>query len=153
MGFYDDDLDRVRRQLDRVRRQLDDYESGARSLERQLDRTDQDNFNLRRELEQGRLERVRLEGEALELVAEVQRLQGLLQVTTGQQLDPICIGCNKHPDELWEYSQEATESDLNPVAYVRQEEGTYNRENGHFLCTQCYVQAGMPTAMGGWVVG
>ncbi len=75
MSFYDD--------LDRVRRELDDYEQGARSLERQLDRTDQDNFNLRRELEEERLERVRLEGEGLELVAEVQRLRAEVQQLQG----------------------------------------------------------------------
>ncbi len=146
MGFFDDDLDRVRRELE-------DFESGTRSLERQLDRADQDSFNLRRELEEERLERVRLEGEGLELVAEVRRLQVALQAATGKRLDPICIGCNRTPDELSEYSQELTESHLSPVEYVRQEEGTYNRENGHFLCTNCYIAAGMPSAMGGWVAG
>ena len=34
---------------------------------------------------------------------------------------------------------------MTPDAYVRAEEGTYNRENGHFLCTDCYVRASMPS--------
>jgi hypothetical protein len=28
--------------------------------------------------------------------------------------------------------------------YVRREEGTFNRENGHFLCDRCYISHGMP---------
>jgi hypothetical protein len=28
---------------------------------------------------------------------------------------------------------------------VREEEGTYNPANGHFLCTHCYIAAGMPS--------
>jgi hypothetical protein len=35
--------------------------------------------------------------------------------------------------------------------YVIQNEGTFNRENGHFLCDKCYIQAGSPTARGGWI--
>ena len=34
--------------------------------------------------------------------------------------------------------------------YVRQEEGTYNPENGHFLCDMCYIKAGMPSSPYGW---
>lgn len=34
--------------------------------------------------------------------------------------------------------------------YVRAEEGTYNPTNGHFLCDRCYIEAGMPSAPGGW---
>jgi hypothetical protein len=30
-------------------------------------------------------------------------------------------------------------------------DGTYNAENGHFLCTECYIKAGCPSAPGrGW---
>lgn len=64
---------------------------------------------------------------------------------------PICIGCNKHPDQIEEYQPNETESGLNAEDYVRQEEGTYNPFNGHFLCTDCYIKVGMPTAPGGWV--
>jgi hypothetical protein len=65
---------------------------------------------------------------------------------------PVCIGCGKHPHELSEYVDAAREDGRGDAdAYVRREEGTYNRENGHFLCTLCYVKAGMPSRPGrGW---
>jgi hypothetical protein len=34
--------------------------------------------------------------------------------------------------------------------YVRQNEGTYNPENGHFLCDACYIRAGTPSSPTGW---
>lgn len=34
--------------------------------------------------------------------------------------------------------------------YVIEEEGTYNPENGHFLCDSCYIKAGQPSSPGGW---
>lgn len=64
---------------------------------------------------------------------------------------PLCVGCNKHPDEIEEYTDPEVIGDDTPDDYVRAEEGTYNRENGHFLCTDCYVQAGMPSSPRGWV--
>jgi hypothetical protein len=64
---------------------------------------------------------------------------------------PICIGCNKHPDELSEYVDAAWENGFSsPAEYVQREEGTYNPSNGHFLCTGCYIEAGMPTSPRGW---
>lgn len=67
-------------------------------------------------------------------------------------LDIRCARCGKTPDELHEYSQEATESTLTPTQYVQREEGTYNHENGHFLCTECYMIMGAPTAGNGrWI--
>lgn len=65
---------------------------------------------------------------------------------------PLCTGCKKHPDEIEEY-QDPEIRDPNQSAddYVRAEEGTYNRENGHFLCTDCYIAAGMPSSPRGWV--
>lgn len=60
------------------------------------------------------------------------------------ELRPICIGCNRCPKEIEEYSKECTESNIEPDDYVRQEEGTYNPHNGHFYCTECYVKADMP---------
>ena len=63
---------------------------------------------------------------------------------------PICTGCNRHPDEIEEYVEAAGDA-LTPDEYVVEEEGTYNPRNGHFLCTHCYIEAGMPTAPGpGW---
>lgn len=64
---------------------------------------------------------------------------------------PICIGCNKHPGELDEYVEAAHEENLTPDQFVVLEEGTYNKTNGHFLCTDCYVAAGMPSSPKGWV--
>lgn len=69
---------------------------------------------------------------------------------------PICTLCLKRPDELAEYVEAASPEHwggegIHPDAYVRAEEGTYNPSNGHFLCTECYMKRGMPTAPGGWV--
>lgn len=67
----------------------------------------------------------------------------------------ICNGCGKSPSEIDEYVSAANErhsgvADMTPDEYVWQEEGTLNRESGHFLCTDCYVKAGMPSSPRGW---
>lgn len=36
------------------------------------------------------------------------------------------------------------------INYVIREEGTYNTENGHFLCDKCYIKYGMPSSPWGW---
>lgn len=63
-------------------------------------------------------------------------------------MKPVCRGCNRHPDEISEYVSAAAEYDppVTPDQYVQIEEGTYNKETGGFLCTDCYINAGMPTA-------
>lgn len=58
---------------------------------------------------------------------------------------PICIGCNKSADEIEEYIESAKESEMTVEQYIREEEGTYNPENGHFVCTDCYIKMGMPS--------
>lgn len=58
---------------------------------------------------------------------------------------PICIGCNKLADEIDEYIEGAKESEMTVEQYIREEEGTYNPENGHFVCTDCYIKMGMPS--------
>lgn len=84
---------------------------------------------------------------------------------------PICQGCKKSPEELEEYVEQASAENeslegmhademeemglipffrYTPTSFVQMEEGTYNPENGHFLCTDCYIAAGMPTAPQGW---
>lgn len=68
-----------------------------------------------------------------------------------EEPEPVCAGCGRHPGQIPEYGSAMTGSALAPGDYVRAEEGTYNDENGHFLCTQCYIEAGMPSAPGGWV--
>lgn len=80
--------------------------------------------------------------------------------------NPICIGCMKHPVDLPEYLELAADSEDDyiritglpdderrkiAVRSVQREEGTYNRENGHFLCNACYIIEGMPTSDRGWV--
>ena len=69
-------------------------------------------------------------------------------------MKPICVGCNKHPVELEEYIEAAKDFNITPDQYVKEEEGTYNKLNGHFLCTPCYINAGMPSyppGAGHWV--
>lgn len=63
----------------------------------------------------------------------------------------ICIGCQKRPSGLDEYTGPADIEEITADDYVWEEEGTLNRENGHFLCTDCYVKAGMPSSPRGWV--
>ena len=63
---------------------------------------------------------------------------------------PFCPACKKHPDELAEYVDAAADAGMTPDEYVISEEGTYNAENGHFLCTPCYFDRGMPSSPGGW---
>lgn len=73
-----------------------------------------------------------------------------------ESIELICTGCGKSPSELDEYvsaaSEEATRvpGGITPDDYCWDEEGTLNRENGHFLCTSCYVAAGMPSSPRGW---
>ena len=62
----------------------------------------------------------------------------------------VCIGCRKHPSEIEEYIIAAREAEYPIEEYVRSEEGTYNRANGHFACTDCYVAMGAPSAPQGW---
>jgi hypothetical protein len=64
-----------------------------------------------------------------------------------------CIGCGKHPDELAEYIEAAADEPeyyADAIDFCYREEGTLNKENGHFLCTDCYFIAGAPAAPGGW---
>jgi hypothetical protein len=71
--------------------------------------------------------------------------------------DPVCIGCWKFPSQIEEYriAVEEIAADTGvrytPEEYVRQEEGTYNDQNGHFACTDCYIKMGMPSSPQGWV--
>lgn len=74
----------------------------------------------------------------------------------------LCPSCNQTPDQL-DYSGWTVDEDgpileadgtlryLSSDDYVWQEEGTLNRQNGHFLCDDCYIAAGMPTSPTGWV--
>lgn len=61
--------------------------------------------------------------------------------------DPSCKTYAKDMNHLDAY--------LNPGQsredYVKNEEGTYNRSNGHFLCDDCYIKIGCPSSPTGWV--
>lgn len=78
------------------------------------------------------------------------------QIFPAEPIKPVCTGCNKTPAEIAEYVEAATPENYGgegctPDEFVKREEGTYNRLNGHFLCTACYVRAGCPTGSPRWV--
>ena len=56
-----------------------------------------------------------------------------------------CFGCLRTPAELPEVVAIAADEGVTPDEWVRTEEGTFNRENGHFACDECYVAIGMPS--------
>lgn len=62
----------------------------------------------------------------------------------------FCRGCGKRPSEIDEYKDMGEVENMTPDDYCWEEEGTLNRENGHFLCTSCYIGAGMPSSPRGW---
>jgi hypothetical protein len=72
----------------------------------------------------------------------------------------VCNGCLLEAKDIEEYvvaveevngELEEGEREMTPDDFVWQEEGTLNPKNGHFLCTTCYIKAGMPSAPGrGW---
>lgn len=66
-------------------------------------------------------------------------------------ISPICARCRKAPNELPEYTEPAAEEGITADQYVREEEGTFNSDNGHFLCTPCYAAIGMPSSDHGWI--
>ena len=67
-------------------------------------------------------------------------------------MTPRCMGCGKTPEQIEEYVESAREdgNGETPSEFVTHEEGTYNPENGHFLCTACYINWGMPSSPVGW---
>jgi hypothetical protein len=80
------------------------------------------------------------------------------------ELEVICVGCRKPPEEISEYVIEAetftadmtpeqfeANGPWTPLRFVQQEEGTYNPRNGHFACTACYIAMGQPSSPIGWV--
>jgi len=74
--------------------------------------------------------------------------------------DPMCKRYARDMDELdktWAESQEdfdsvpESERPETRASFVIQEDGTYNPSNGHFLCNDCYIKAGMPSGPSGWI--
>ena len=71
----------------------------------------------------------------------------------GAMVQPVCFKCKKTPEEILEYQPGEfwEEGDFeSPSDFVQQEEGTYNPNNGHFACTDCYIKIGMPASSYGW---
>lgn len=90
------------------------------------------------------------------LDAERRRLHAEIEASQAGPVDrgsipAICIGCGKHPDQIDEYVDMARDEGMMPDEFIRREEGSYNPANGHFLCTPCYIEAGMPSSPSGWV--
>lgn len=61
-----------------------------------------------------------------------------------------CNGCLKSPGDIPEFVDSADDEGCTPEEFVQREEGTYNPLNGHFLCTNCYIECGMPSSPTGW---
>lgn len=61
--------------------------------------------------------------------------------------DPMCMRYARDMDYLDTFRELPDQSRAD---YIRQEEGTYNVDNGHFLCDGCYIKAGQPTSPFGW---
>ncbi len=59
-------------------------------------------------------------------------------------MDLKCKVCGKSPSELEEYIEMGKAEGLTPDEFVRQEEGTLNKQTGLFYCTDCYIKIGMP---------
>lgn len=55
-----------------------------------------------------------------------------------------CPYCNRKPDEIPEYVQQAMVEEMSAEAYVRMDEGTYHPTTDLFCCTDCYIKVGMP---------
>jgi hypothetical protein len=68
-----------------------------------------------------------------------------------KKIIPICQGCGLEPKYIEEYIEGAEDAGMFVNDFVRDQEGTYNPENGHFLCTNCYIEVGMPTSPNGWI--
>lgn len=67
------------------------------------------------------------------------------------QVKPICVGCNKRPEDLVEYQDMGELHGMTANSFVLMFEGTLNKDNGHFLCSPCYIEAGCPSSPQGWV--
>lgn len=55
-----------------------------------------------------------------------------------------CVRCGRAPAQISEYQPEVTGEEMSAEEFVWAEEGTLNHENGHFWCTDCYIQIGLP---------
>lgn len=56
-----------------------------------------------------------------------------------------CPFCKRNPSQIIEYREKAKELKMSAEAYVRMDEGTYDKSTNLFCCTSCYVNIGLPT--------
>ena len=64
--------------------------------------------------------------------------------------EPYCFRCGKPASSFAEYCHDNGECGGPPypdaVAYVREEEGTYNPATNRFACDECYIAIGQPVS-------
>ena len=58
--------------------------------------------------------------------------------------DIHCPQCKKKAYEINEIQMCAKEEKMSEIEFVKQEEGTYCKYTGLFLCTECYIKLGLP---------
>ena len=92
------------------------------------------------------------------VMREARRRHTVMLAHKDDRNDPICLGCAKRPYEINGYRIAAHENEGDPAPtdaqitrWVIENEGTFNRQNGHLLCDQCYIINGCPTSDQGWV--
>lgn len=90
-------------------------------------------------------------------IEEAKRRWDVFQNHVDDPEDPICLGCAQRPHEIDGYILAyMSEMEGHPTKdqvrrWVIHNEGTYNEENGHFMCDACYIINGMPSSPDGWV--
>jgi hypothetical protein len=79
------------------------------------------------------------------------------EIPTNPVLPPYDPMCERYAKDMTAYDMYIMEGPDDPTptadqreAYVVYEEGTFNPTNGHFLCDDCYIKAGMPSSPTGW---
>ena len=87
---------------------------------------------------------------------EARRRNEVMLVHVDDPEDPICMGCVRRPQEIpiyvefAEWEAKECERSITPTKYVQENEGTFNWNNGHFLCDECYIKNGQPSSPTGW---
>lgn len=82
---------------------------------------------------------------------EARQRYAILRAHDDDPMDPICVGCARRPPEIQDYRIAAMQhedddpSEQDVRNYVIDDEGTYNEQNGHFLCDDCYIKNGQPS--------
>jgi hypothetical protein len=88
----------------------------------------------------------------------LRRVLGDLALRAPKEDAPKCGGCRRRPFQIPEYVEAATAelgSDPDPTpeeidAWLRVSEGTFNPATNRYLCTECFLRAGMPVSPQGW---